>query len=260
MTTTVPVKQVLHRIGFYSNQEGIAQRYLREDDNWKEHLSRTKKFIMNAIRKVQPQSVTVLGSGWLLDIPLGQMVKEGIRVRLADVVHPPPVINSLASETLVEFITCDITGGLITAAYKAAPARGSVTAEEAGLMLEQLDFSPDFEPGMVLSVNLLSQLASLPVEYLEKKRKIEAGVKDLIIRHVQERHLNFLKKHSSVLITDFAEISTSRTGVAESTSVIRCRLPAGKMRSEWRWEFDSGGSYRQGYKTAMEVVALYLGE
>jgi len=258
MTSILPDKQVLHRMGFYSNQEGIALRYIREDKNWKDHLTRTKRFILNAVKKTEPEVITVLGSGWLLDIPLKELIQTGARIKLADVVHPPQVLKSLAGEPMVEFINCDITGGLIALAHELSLAGRRLESEGIPALLGQLNYNPGSEPGMILSVNLLSQLTSLPSEFLQKKKILNPADAGTFTSVVQERHLRFLKKHDSVLISDFAEIHTNRSGEATRSELIHCRLPAGKMRMVWKWEFDTGGFYRQGHRTYMEVVAIHL--
>lgn len=245
-------------MGYYSNQEGIAMRYIREDENWNEHLSNTKKFIVSVIKKVRPEVVTVLGSGWLLDIPLSNIISSGAAVRLVDIVHPPAIVRSLADEKSVTFITDDITGGLPALVWDLS---GSGRKPDASHILEAaaaLEYNPDSEQGLILSINLLSQLHTLPFEYLVKKRISGQESHDALAALIQEKHIGFLKKHKAVLITDIEEIETDRAGMSHSRRIIYCRLPAGQSRKEWTWEFDTEGSYRQGFTTVMKVAALHL--
>ncbi len=258
MTPGVPDKRILHLLGYYSNQEGIALRYIREDDNWNEHLSNTRKFIDNVVKKVRPELVTVLGSGWLLDIPLKSIIRSGARVRLVDIVHPPGIVKSLAGEKAVTFVTDDVTGGL-PSLVRDLSEKGR--RYEAGHILESaasLEYEPGCEQGLILSVNLLSQLHTLPFEYLVRKKLVGEEAHDAFAALIQNKHLAFLKKYEAVLITDTEEIETDRYGVPHSTGILHCRLPSCRSRKEWTWEFDTAGSYRQGHTTVMKVTALHL--
>ncbi len=54
---------------YISDQKGILNRYLAEGNNWEAHLEKTRGFITGCLEKNKPETVAVLGSGWLLDIP-----------------------------------------------------------------------------------------------------------------------------------------------------------------------------------------------
>jgi hypothetical protein len=258
MKSGVPDKKILHRLGYYSNQEGIAMRYIREDENWNEHLANTKKFIVSVIKKVRPKVVTVLGSGWLLDIPLRKIISSGATVRLVDILHPPGIVRSLADEKSVTFYTEDITGGLPALAWELSESGRKHDGSQILEAAAALEYNTDSEQGLILSINLLSQLHTLPFEYMVKKRVLRQEYHDAFAAVIQEKHIGFLKKHEAVLITDIEEIETNRAGVPHSSQIIYCRLPAGHSRKEWTWEFDTEGSYRQGCTTEMRVAALHL--
>jgi hypothetical protein len=258
MTAGVPDKKILHRMGYYSNQEGIALRYIREDENWNKHLSSTRKFIVSVINKVKPKVITVLGSGWLLDIPLRNIISSGATVRLVDVVHPPGIVRSLSDERAVTFMTCDITGGLISLVWNLSESGLKPGSDQLFESVSMLDCRCDSDPGLILSVNLLSQLHTLPFEYLVKKKIVGQEFHDAFAALVQEKHIAFLKKYEAVMITDIEEIETDRSGVPHSTQITQCRLPAGRSRKEWTWEFDTEGSYKQGFTTVLKVAALHL--
>lgn len=256
MISPVPDKKIIHRMGYYSNQEGIVMRYIREDENWNEHLAQTKGFIVHVVRKFRPALVTVLGSGWLLDIPLGEIINLGARVRLVDLIHPPGITGPLASEKAVEFVTDDITGGLLDIVWQMGQTRPGI--DELFNIIAAPEYDPACEPGLVLSVNILSQLASLPFEFLFKKRLLKQSSESDFFSIIQQKHIDFLKKHNSVLITDVAEHHTDRSGRQVTRQVVHCRLPEGREKREWTWDFDTGGSYRQGHSTTMQVVAIHL--
>ena len=58
-------------MGLLKDQEGIMKRYLRENDGWKEHLERSRSFLLDAFpykSSTKQDTLLVLGSGWLLDL------------------------------------------------------------------------------------------------------------------------------------------------------------------------------------------------
>ena len=67
--------RVLRKFGFKKDQNGIINRYLREKGSWKTHLSNTKKFITDFTKNKAKNSCVVLGSGWLLDVPIEYLTR-----------------------------------------------------------------------------------------------------------------------------------------------------------------------------------------
>jgi hypothetical protein len=63
-------------MGFIKDQEGIMNRYLRESSQWKKHLEKTRNFISGSFSHTEAETVAVLGSGWLLDVPLDHLVQR----------------------------------------------------------------------------------------------------------------------------------------------------------------------------------------
>ncbi len=43
-------KQILRKLGFSSDSEGILNRYYREEGNWNSHLENTKNFILESAK------------------------------------------------------------------------------------------------------------------------------------------------------------------------------------------------------------------
>lgn len=258
MKSPLPDKSILHKFGYYSNQEGIALRYIREDDNWISHLANTKRFIINSVRKIRPQVVTVLGSGWLLDVPVQELLMHTSRVRLVDIVHPPDILKKFGGNSAIDMVVDDVSGGLIALAWNMGESKIKPTFQEIISSLESLEYKPDDEQGMVISVNILSQLPSLPFEYLLKKKLITDDQYPVFAAKVQEKHLAFLKKNNGVLITDYEEVHTDRKGLNTKELPVYCKLPAGQKREEWTWQFDTNGSYKQGNNTEMRVVAIHI--
>lgn len=77
----------LHKMGFIQDQNGIIRRFKREKQNWDDHMTQSKSFILKSAKNKEnlPDNLSakqadkagvtcaVLGSGWLLDLPLDEL-------------------------------------------------------------------------------------------------------------------------------------------------------------------------------------------
>ena len=71
-----PKISIYRKLGFYKDQQGILTRYLHEQSSWNEHLTNTKNFILEAVSSRHLESIAILGSGWLLDIPVMELARS----------------------------------------------------------------------------------------------------------------------------------------------------------------------------------------
>src|SRR5512138_668826 len=111
-------RRILYRLGYYDYQHGLIVRHLNQDEGWNSHLEKCRKFILRAIELNKPERVTVLGSGWLLELPLTEMLEKVSEVCLIDIIHPPEVIRQVRGMKNVELVTEDISGGLIEEVWR----------------------------------------------------------------------------------------------------------------------------------------------
>ena len=68
---------------------------------------------MRAVRIQKPERITVLGSGWLLDLPVAEISEMVSEIILVDIVHPPDVIKQAGMIRNIKIVEADVTGGLI---------------------------------------------------------------------------------------------------------------------------------------------------
>ena len=120
------------------------------------------------------------------------------------------------------------------------------------------DYVPDEDPGMVISLNLLTQLEVLPVRFLERKARIRSEEMMEFRKEVQQKHLDFLSRHRSVLVSDYEEISTSKSGETGTVRTLVADLPEGFDVEKWTWDFDLKGSDFYNSRSVMKVVAMTL--
>jgi len=88
-----PLQRSLRKMGYFKDQEGIARRYISEKSNGDNHLTNTKKFIFNCLEENRSKKVSILGSGWLLDIPVEYLLKNFKEVVFYDIRHPRQILH-----------------------------------------------------------------------------------------------------------------------------------------------------------------------
>jgi len=251
-------KRILHRLGYYDYQQGLIYRHLGQNEGWNSHLVNCRNYILKAVEIIKPGKVTVLGSGWLLDLPLKELLEAGIHVTLIDIVHPPEAYSQTASLRGVELIEDDATGGVVELVWeKAAKLPFFRKLKSTGDLIVPV-YRLNGDPGLVISLNILSQLDVLPVKFLKKRSK--AG-EDEIFRfrkNIQDNHLRFLSGYTSILISDISEIFTDSSGKTTEVPTVITTLPSGSGREEWTWDFDLKKSDFYEKSSVMKVVAITL--
>jgi hypothetical protein len=111
---------------------------------------------------------------------------------------------------------------------------------------------------MVISLNILTQIESLLVDFLKKRSDLKEEEFLIFRKKIQNRHLEFLKNHQSVLISDIAEISTDRSGNINSMATLVTDVPDGLFSEEWTWNFDSKSTDFYNSTSVMKVLALTI--
>lgn len=258
MTFNESYIRILNRLGYFDYQQGFIFRHLRQNEGWNSHLEKCRSFILKAIEIHKPAKVTVLGSGWLLELPLAEMLEKVNKVILVDIIHPPDVVRQVSTLKGVELLKDDISGGLIEEVWRITQNIPFYRKLKSLSGITVPEYHPDWDPGMVISLNILTQLEILPLRRLEK-RSVATGEEILRFRRlIQEKHIDFLKKYKSVLITDKAEIFTDKSGNVSEKQTVVITLPDGRVRKEWTWDFDLMGSDYYEKRSVFRVEAIAL--
>lgn len=243
-------------MGLSDDQEGIMRRYINEGSNWQSHLNNTKEFINTCVEKEKPGNIGVLGSGWLLDVPVDRLLEYCDTIFLYDIRHPRQIVNKYKSNNKVRFIETDITGGAIEHVYYAI--KNGVIVQEL-LHIPNKGFVPSESLDYIISVNILNQLDILIVENLRKYKEIGRKQVDLFREIIQASHIKSLPTGKSCLITDYEEQLFDRTGTfVENRSLLYSKLPEGTETKEWIWNFDSHMTYYPNRTTKFKVIAKKL--
>lgn len=251
--------RVIRRMGYISDQSGIYNRYAREAENWNSHLEKTKQYISSYILNNHFQTATILGSGWLLDLPLEFLSLRLQKILLYDVYHPPQIRQKLKKYNCFELITADITGGYMASVYEAVNLYRNSKTKTGIADLKFNGFRPSEDTDCYISLNILNQLDILMIDFLRRQNIYSTEELNTLRTRIQQNHLETLPKNKSCLITDFEELVFRKEDVPViSKNLLYTELPEGKNIQIWEWLFDTTGSYNKGYKTIFKVIAMEI--
>lgn len=245
-------------MGYYDYQLGLIRRHFDQQGGWNSHLECCRSLILRAIDLYKPVKVTVLGSGWLLELPVAEMIERTGEVVLIDIIHPPEVYNQTSNMARIRVIEEDATGGLIEEVWEKTGKRTVLNRLPSINEIIVPEYQPCEDPGLVISLNILTQLEFLPVKFLKKKTKATDKEFLKFREEIQRNHIGFLMKHRSVLITDVAEVFTESSGVTTEEKTALVEMPAGKVSEEWKWDFDLLKSDYNRKKSVLKVKGLII--
>ncbi len=250
-----PGKRILRKMGYISDQKGIINRYLREKEGWESHLLNTREFILRCLEKSRPESVTVLGSGWLLDFPLQEAYDICNNIYLCDITHPPQVLRKIKRLKGVTACEMDISCGLIRFFFDFA--RKNKRSKTLGLPeIPDIVVPHIIQGSYYISLNILNQLDIILLDYLKKFFSIPEDDLVALRKRIQENHLKYMRK-GGCMITDVEEITENmQSEKQEHRNLVYTSIPAGKYYQEWIWDFDSIGYYRENRIVKMKVKAI----
>jgi len=245
-------------MGYYNYQNGLIYRHLNQEGGWDEHLARCRNFILKALDYYSPEKISVLGSGWLMELPIAEIVERKIKVNLVDIVHPPEVIAQTGNLENVYLEEADVTGGLINEVWFKSSEYLFLKKMKSLQSIVIPEYNPDSDPGLVISLNILTQLEALPVEFLKKRAIVKDEEYFRFRSEIQRKHISFLMKHQSVLISDTAEIVTDSSGNKDTILTMVAEIPEGKFSEEWTWDFDMKSSDYYNKTSVMKVFAVTI--
>jgi len=249
-------RRILHKMGYYNYQRGLIVHHLNEEGSWNSHLTNCRNFILKSLDYYKPSIITVLGSGWLLDLPLAEMNEMADEINLVDIIHPPEVKDQVADMKKIILREEDVSGGLISEVWNRASHKTFLNKIRSFDEIKINKYQPGFDPGLVISLNILTQLEALPVEFLRKRSKAEEESYLRLRKKIQQNHLSFLESRSSVLISDHTEVVTESSGKTTEIKSVLIDYPEGKLTEEWEWHFELRSSDYYRKKSVFKVSAL----
>jgi hypothetical protein len=249
-------KKMVRKMNYIADQEGIMNRYLREQNNWEAHLQNTKQFILNAFAGKEIKNLAVLGSGWLLDLPLEELSAKYKNILLVDAYHPAQIVKKTGAYKNVTLFETDLSAGGIQFCWDLRKAKDEHFSK---YILD--DFKPHqpelpVKPDAFISLNILNQLDILLIDFLKKRnvRIVDTEIKKFR-KTIQQFHINWITKNPGCLITDVRELNNGDEDQSEH-KLVYADLPKGIRSEEWIWDFDLSKIYRPGMETRMKVKAV----
>jgi len=242
---------------FEIDQLGIWNRYERERLHWDSHLNSTKQMILRWIDDKSNDNIVVYGSGWLLDVPIVELYQKFRNVYLIDINHPPLVCKRYSHVHNVHFIEADITG-CAQQIFNLIQQYGKDAAPHVEKAILQSTAYQYTDAQYQVSVNVLSQLDTLIVEYLRSELNFDDMVFAKIRNHLQAEHIKLLGETKACLITDVTMLQSSDDGKVIENKLIVDELLLPAPQNEWIWDFDLKGYFRKRHQTRMKVKAYYF--
>ncbi len=249
--------KILAKIGYYHDQKGILNRYLREVQNWNFHLEKSKSAIADGITGKARNKVIVLGSGWLLDVPLEELAKSFQEVWLADIYHPPQIIKKASQFPNIRFIQVELTGMAeqVYNSIKVYRKSKYKTPDREFNSTIPIDLnSYDY----VISCNILDQLDIILTDFLKENNIYSTEEIELIIKKIQKTHLDSLPLNKTTLICDLEELLVNADDqIISKRPLVHVSFP-GSVIESWIWKFDTQMTYYPDFNTYFKVGVLYL--
>ena len=234
LTTSCP--RDARKLGYLQESIAIRARYKRHRTRWQPHLDASKSVIRAAMEGPgNKRMAVILGSGALYDVPLDALARTFERVELVDIVHPKEARQIAAAYPNVTFRNEDISG---TSQTLAAMPRRAAEAPRVGA-LPILTSDTD----LVVSVNLISQLAEIPQARLQARTDITDGDRRSFATEIVRRHVQWLSalKCRVCVISDIERhyVDQNGTQLEPWDSLHGVALP--ESGTDWLWDLAPAG-------------------
>ncbi|KQP50226.1 hypothetical protein [Methylobacterium sp. Leaf108] len=218
-----PAARDVRRLGYVRDSIWLLSRSRRCRAAWRPHLDLSRAFVVESIGGLpRRHTAVVLGSGLLDDVPLEALAEAFRSVVLVDLVHPWPARRRARRYRHVRLVDADLSGSidwLLGRRSDLAPA------------LPDLCRSPDVD--LVISANVLSQLAILPLDTFEARGRVPPDLGARIVR----AHLDGLAGLAArvCLLTDVEQVAEDRGGQAVACEDLLFGITMPEPDRRWDW-------------------------
>jgi len=252
---TTPCPQYVRHMDYLSEAIDMRKRYQRNRAAWQPHLDRTRRFVLSAAERCRNRSrAVILGAGLMLDVPIEELVSMFREVVLVDIVFLPEVRRAVKRYGNAALVRHDVTN--TAQRLHENILRGSRELPEAAPGIPV-----DRDTGLVISLNILSQLWVVPRAYaLRKLPHIDEEQLDGWCRQIVESHYAFLTSLpcSVCLVADHEFVKRDREGtvVSRASTVFGLTLP--RPHASWAWDIAPRGEDRTYLSKELNVGAWHV--
>lgn len=191
----------------------------------------------------------IIGSGLLIEVPIQELLKTGIKIYLVDIVHPREVRTLAKRYPQIELLEKDISSLLTVLKKGLSPFLPNSIPWETltPWNLPKVDW--------VISANILSQIPLMISEALPMSKAAYEG----FARKVRDQHIQRLFELSNkvLMFADFETRYVGRDGKRINTESYEVDLQDLKFAREWKWEISPFGETSKDYKVEMLVKAYW---
>ncbi|HCI14750.1 MAG: hypothetical protein A2063_06940 [Gallionellales bacterium GWA2_60_142] len=225
------------KLGYLRESIAIRTRYRRCKTMWQPHLTNSRAALLDSLQACSSfRTALVFGSGLLLDIPLDELARRFKKVYLVDIVHLPEVKRAVRHHANVRCIDLDVTG-FIEHMEALSPERLELPPPKYFLDEPDIDW--------VASVNLLSQLPLLPVDWLRQRfPELSEAMLEEWGTQVMRQHLDYLAAFAAptCLLADMEQVIHTGNGEIIERIDFASRLRLDDAAPEqWRWNIAPPG-------------------
>ena len=249
---------MFRKMGYFDDQSGIFRRYQRERDHWDAHLKHTRQFVLETMQGKNRKSAAVLGSGWLLDVPVEEMSRYFEKLYLYDIRHPAVINKKIKPLGNVELCVYDISCFARPVYQYAKQYRNCKNRPPINIIQPQKTF--DFSGfDFVFSCNILNQLDILLIDYLAQFFTLNHEETITFRGNVQQYHIDMLPRNRSCLVADYQEITCTTDGneLSRKSSVHHPIIQRPDIK-RWTWKFDTEMTYYKDRMTFFEVTGCEI--
>jgi hypothetical protein len=227
----------------------INSREKRCGQFWKPHRENCKKTILEYLPEIKNKnSVLVLGSGPLHEIPIEALSYQFNKVDLVDIVHLKTTKKVCRHLHNVNFIEADLT-----------ELEENIFHEKKIINKIPSKFTNQ-KYDLVISANILSQLPNHLVNFLKKNNKYNEDILEKFRTQVCNDHYLYLQKFSAptILFSDTERSYYDPMGnlIEKESSFIKFGLP--EPVKEWDWNLAPIPEASKEYSIKMKVSAFIL--
>jgi hypothetical protein len=229
---TTPCPQYVRHMDYLYEVIAMKSRYQRNRTAWQPHLEQTRQAILSAAEGSRNRTkVVILGSGLLLDVPLEELSSMFHEVVLQDIVFLPEVYKRVKQYDNVRLVQHDVTN-MAQKLYENIRSGHPEFPNAAPVVPDT-----DENTGLVISLNILSQLWVIPRAYALKKRNLDEEDVDDWCKQIVGSHYAFLQSMTCpvCLIADHEFVKRDREGriVSQGSTIAGLALP--EPEAFWTW-------------------------
>ena len=265
-----PAPKVARALGYPAEQIAFAARARRRQADWRSHLEASRALTAAAVAALAGprRRCVVLGSGALLEIDPALLSDRFEEVVFVDLCHPPFAARHWRKRGNLKFMHGDASGLAQAVVSAAQSARAAGVAPELPEGRPALRLDPE-RCDLVISANLLTQLAVLPTRYLTRRFGVDAYGVDALdswADRMMRAHIDWLRAGFACpicLISDDEKETIAADGtVEERFPVLPDDLGLRAPDRSWRWDIAPKGERPDGgvqSRTVKGWIDLFAG-